>query len=182
MNRILEEFGAFAGLRTAEACGSRVEDVAFLAREIRPTIQYAAKPLKTDMSATPIPIADALVEAISVQVSRWPSEWVLSGRDGGQLGPWLLQREMQQARKQIGSIPDDFRYQDPRHYYASLLIASGADVKVVQARVRHASARTTLDVYGHLWPDSDETTRTAVERVMSRRLADSLRTEGTSPQ
>ncbi len=32
-----------------------------------------------------------------------------------------------------------------RHYYASLLISSGADVKVVQARLRHASAKTTLD-------------------------------------
>ncbi|MEU8274477.1 hypothetical protein ACFYOK_02505 [Microbispora bryophytorum] len=28
-----------------------------------------------------------------------------------------------------------------RHYLASLLISSGADVKVVQARLRHASAR-----------------------------------------
>ncbi|MDP4506179.1 tyrosine-type recombinase/integrase [Nonomuraea turcica] len=29
---------------------------------------------------------------------------------------------------------------DLRHYLVSLLIASGADVKVVQARLRHASA------------------------------------------
>jgi integrase len=48
-----------------------------------------------------------------------------------------------------------FRFHDLRHYFASLLIASGADVKVVQARLRHASAKTTLDTYGHLWPDSD---------------------------
>jgi hypothetical protein len=37
------------------------------------------------------------------------------------------------------------------YYYASLLIASGADVKIVQARLRHKSAKTTLDTYGHLW-------------------------------
>jgi integrase len=48
------------------------------------------------------------------------------------------------------------------------LIASGADVKVVQHRLRHASAKTTLDTYGHLWPDRDESTRTAVEQAMSR--------------
>jgi len=42
-------------------------------------------------------------------------------------------------------------------------------VKVVQARLRHASAKTTLDTYGHLWPDSDETTRAAVSGVMSTR-------------
>lgn len=44
---------------------------------------------------------------------------------------------------------------------ASLLIASGLDVKVVQARLLHASAKTTLDTYGHLWPDRDDTSRAA---------------------
>jgi integrase len=34
----------------------------------------------------------------------------------------------------------------------STSFASGADVKTVQARLRHASAKTTLDTYGHLWP------------------------------
>src|ERR1700722_3359408 len=42
----------------------------------------------------------------------------------------------------------------------SLLIDSGCDVKTVQARMRHSSAKTTLDVYGHMWPERDETTRT----------------------
>jgi integrase len=73
-------------------------------------------------------------------------------------------------------LPDDFRYHDLRHFYASLLIASGANVKVVQARLRHASATTTLDTYSHLWPDSDESTRTAVEAVLVAR-ADFLRTQ-----
>ena len=65
------------------------------------------------------------------------------------------------------------------HYYASLLIASGLDVKVVQARLRHASAKTTLDTYGHLWPDSDDSTRAAIATVIAARReapADYLRT------
>jgi integrase len=66
-------------------------------------------------------------------------------------------------------LPAGFRYHDLRHYFASLLIASGADVKTVQARLRHASAKTTLDVYGHLWPDPDESTRAAVEAVLAAR-------------
>jgi len=32
-------------------------------------------------------------------------------------------------------------------YLASLLIGSGLDVKVVQHRLRHGSAKTTLDTY-----------------------------------
>ncbi|HUH08737.1 MAG TPA: site-specific integrase [Egibacteraceae bacterium] len=167
--------GAFAGLRVAEACGLRVADVAFLEREIRPAVEYPAEPLKTDMSRTAVPIADALVEAIAGQVERWPAVTVLSDGGGGQVGPWVLQREVRAARAKVDGLPEGFRFQDLRHYFASLLIASGADVKVVQHRLRHSSAKTTLDTYSHLWPDSDESTRAAVERVMSRRLTESVR-------
>jgi integrase len=76
-------------------------------------------------------------------------------------------------------MPEGFRFHDLRHYLASLLIASGLDVQVVQARLRHASAMTTLDTYGHLWPDADESARTAVGLVLAAR-ADSVRTRATS--
>jgi integrase len=69
---------------------------------------------------------------------------------------------------------------DLRHYFASLLIASGADVKTVQARLRHASAKTTLDTYGHIWPDRDESTRTAVKAVIAAR-AEQWRNSGEQP-
>jgi integrase len=55
----------------------------------------------------------------------------------------------------------------------SLLIDSGCDVKTVQARMRHSSAKTTLDVYGHMWPERDETTRMAIAGVIAARLASS---------
>jgi integrase len=75
----------------------------------------------------------------------------------------------------VAGLPKGFRFHDFRHYLASILIASGADVKVVQARLRHASAKTTLDTYGHLWPDADESARAAVGAVLAAR-ADSVRT------
>ena len=53
-----------------------------------------------------------------------------------------------------------------RHYYASLLIRYGESVKTVQARLGHASAAETLDTYSHLWPDSDDRTREAVDQVL----------------
>ena len=37
--------------------------------------------------------------------------------------------------------------------------------------MRHATARTTLDTYGHLWPDADESTRSAVGAVITERMA-----------
>jgi len=48
----------------------------------------------------------------------------------------------------VPGLPEGFRFHDLRHCLASLLIASGSDLKVVQARFRHASAKTTLAVYG----------------------------------
>ena len=53
-----------------------------------------------------------------------------------------------------------------RHYYASLLIRHGESVKTVQARLGHTSAAETLDTYSHLWPDSDDPTREAVDQVL----------------
>jgi integrase len=96
-------------------------------------------------------------------------ESLLTGRDGGQLSPWAVEWAMRTARKKIPDLPAGFRYHDLQHYFASLLIASGADVKTVQTRLRHASAKTTLDTYGHIWPDRDESTRAAVDAVIADR-------------
>jgi integrase len=49
-----------------------------------------------------------------------------------------------------------------------VLIRAGESVKVIQERLGHTSAQMTLDVYGHLWPEDEETTRSAVQAVLAR--------------
>jgi integrase len=71
------------------------------------------------------------------------------------------------ADRLVGKV--DFH--ELRHYYASLLIFAGENVKVVQARLGHKSATETLDTYGHLWPDSDDATRAAVDAVLGPALS-----------
>jgi integrase len=175
--------GAFAGLRVAEACGLRVADVDFMRGVISPAVQYPAEELKSETSRTPIPIPATLAAELSAQVAAYPAETLLTNAWGQQLTPWSLERHVRNARDKVRTnaekarkkgedatdIPADFRYHDLRHYLASLLIASRADVKTVQARLRHASAKTTLDTYAHLWPDRDESTRAAVEAVLVAR-------------
>ncbi|WP_395105272.1 tyrosine recombinase XerC [Actinomadura sp. SCN-SB] len=168
---------AFAGLRVAEACGLRVADVDFLRGVISPAVQYPADELKTEVSRTPIPIPRLLAEHLSAQVAAYPAETILTSTRGGQLAPRTLDDAFAAARDKVAGLPDGFRYHDLRHYFASLLIASGADVKTVQARLRHASAKTTLDTYAHLWPDRDESTRAAVEAVLAAR-AEQSRNQG----
>ena len=68
-------------------------------------------------------------------------------------------------------------FHELRHFYGSLLIARGCSVKAVQTRLGHESAMVTLDTYGHLWPDSDDETRDAVDDALG--AEDHLRTSGT---
>ena len=63
-----------------------------------------------------------------------------------------------------------------RHFYASLLIRHGESVKTVQRRLGHATAAETLDTYAHLWPDSDDRTREAIDSVLG--AAESSGTDG----
>ena len=83
------------------------------------------------------------------------------------------------ATKKAGLEGVSFR--DLRHHYASLLIHGGESVKAVQARLGHSSASITLDVYSHLWPDSEDRTRHAVDAALGRSLADFSRTETAEP-
>ncbi|MFD5623319.1 tyrosine-type recombinase/integrase [Streptomyces yangpuensis] len=59
-----------------------------------------------------------------------------------------------------------------RHHYASLLIKHGESVKTVSERLGHTNAAMTLNIYTHLWPDSEERTRAAVDKAYADRPAD----------
>ncbi|OBI43070.1 integrase [Mycobacterium colombiense] len=166
--------GAFAGLRVAEVSGLKVTDVDFIRGVVHPRKQWGDKPLKTKGSDAPIPIPQDLALLLSASVQKYPSDMMVTkGAGTDRCGPWIIDRAIRDIRADIVGLPEEFVFHDLRHYLASLLIASGADIKTVQARMRHATARTTLDTYGHLWPDADESTRSAIGAVIAERM-DSL--------
>ena len=70
-------------------------------------------------------------------------------------------------------------FHELRHYCASLLIRHGESVRTVQDRLGHKNAEETLNTYAHLWPDSDDRTREAVDAAFTV-PADSSRTEPRS--
>lgn len=53
------------------------------------------------------------------------------------------------------------------HYYASMLIASGCNVKQVQRVMGHELAMVTLDTYGHWWPENEDEIWQAVESTFA---------------
>jgi len=54
-----------------------------------------------------------------------------------------------------------------RHTAASLMIASGANVKTVQSQLGHKTATMTLDQYGHLFSDDVDDVADKVEELVS---------------
>ena len=167
--------GAFAGLRVAEAAALRVSDVDFMRGVISPAIQYPAEELKSETSMTPVPIPDELSLQLAAAVRHSGGSTIVTDVFGKPTSPWAIERAIRAARDGIPGLPEGFRFHDLRHYFASVLIAAGLDVKVVQARLRHASATTTLNTYGHMFPDKDESARAAIAAAFASR-ADSVRT------
>jgi hypothetical protein len=100
-----------------------------------------------------VAIPSFLVEDLAGLVAgKEPDGLVFGGiRNGQPLRVSTFRTAFSAAATAIG-IPD-LHPHELRHTAASLAIASGADVKVVQTMLGHASATMTLDTYGHLFED-----------------------------
>ena len=123
-----------------------------------------------------IPLPDVVLEALSQQLAAFPSDgFVFTNARDEPIRRSVFSRVWQPAVEASGA-PAGTTFHDLRHHYASLLLRHGESVKVVQARLGHASAAETLDTYSHLWPDSEDRTRAAVDSVWHG-LADFSRTE-----
>lgn len=161
--------GAFVGLRVAEVVVLAPAHVDEVGNVVNPEIQYPAEPLKTETSKTPIPVPGSLVDLLSDGHVGGADVPYALGAFGRPITPYRFEEMFRVARAKVKGLPEGFRFHDLRHYYASLLIAGGLDIKTVQKRVRHNSAKTTLDTYGHMFPDKDESARTVVaDAILAR--------------
>jgi len=92
---------------------------------------------------------------------RW-AELLFTTEDGEAIPRnWFSDRVWAPGRRDTG-LPATLTFHDFRHFYASALIRTG-DVKAAQEALGHATAQETLDTYGHLWPDSKDRARAAID-------------------
>jgi integrase len=83
------------------------------------------------------------------------------------------------AAVEAAGLPAGTRYHDLRHFYASTLIAANLSPKVIQARLGHATIAEMMDTYGHLFPDSEDLGRAAVDDALEGALAEQERNRST---
>ncbi len=65
----------------------------------------------------------------------------------------FLYHEMERVSKQSGV--KKIRIHDIRHSHASLLIELGENILLISERLGHENVQTTLEIYGHLYPNKD---------------------------
>ena len=65
-----------------------------------------------------------------------------------------LLNEFHDVTKKAG-LPQ-IRIHDLRHSHAALLIQMDRNIKEISARLGHESVKTTLDIYAHMYPGTDD--------------------------
>jgi integrase len=101
-----------------------------------------------------VPIPRFLVDQLAVYVAgKSPADLVFTSPRGTALRAGVFRRDVfDRAAESVGL--DGLHPHELRHTAASLAIASGANVKVVQQmHIRHKTLAMTLDLYGHLFAD-----------------------------
>ncbi len=172
--RALVVLAASTGLRQGECFGLTVDRIDFLRRSVkvdRQLVMLTGEPTlcppKTAASVRTVPLAEIALVAFSEHLSAYqpgPDGLVFTSDKGQAI---RRNRFAEMWRRTTREVVPGAHFHDLRHFYASLLIRAGESVKVVQSRLGHASASETLDTYSHLWPDSDNHTRAAVDAILS---------------
>ncbi len=163
---------AATGLRPAEACGLTIDAVDRVAPAVkvdRQLVTIAGKPEfgppKTESGNRIVPIPEWLVVEFDAHVDEYglgPDSVIFTNTRGELVARHQFGAAWRSAAERAGV---DATPHGCRHAYASVLIEAGESVKVVQKRLGHKSAMLTLDVYGHLWKSSDESTRVAISNA-----------------
>jgi integrase len=88
------------------------------------------------------------------------SALVFARWDGKLRSPHLVSQKFTQAMKKLKI---KCQLHGLRHTHVSQLIAAGLDVLTISRRIGHASATTTLKVYGHMFSNTDEKAAAIIE-------------------
>ena len=190
--RAMAYVGAGCGLRLGEALGLELGHVDFLRREIHVRQQLnslaqasrSSRYLKTRTSTRTVELPAVVAAELARHIEHHPPAPVdvidrtdprrettrpsallftnTAGRPQHR-GSWA--KTWGSARDAAG-LPAGVGFHALRHYFATLLIFSGANVKTVQLALGHSSPTITLDAYVGLWPDSADRTRTIVDAAL----------------
>lgn len=162
--RTLTLLAAGTGLRISECLGLQWQDMSFERSLIHVRRTWTERKVgapKSKASQAPVPLhpllADFLLGWKRQTPYAQPADWVfasfkLKGRQP-RVANMLVQDYIRPAAVKAGVLAKDdprrFGFHNLRHSLASFLVRTKTDPKTVQALLRHADVRTTLQLYAH---------------------------------
>ena len=165
VDRQLWAVAFYAGLRRGEIIGLRHEDVDLAGGVIRvrrgwDMVEGEIEP-KSRKGRRKVPIPAVLRDHLDA----------LELRSDGQLfgSPHWVGRANERARERWGTagLPV-LTLHEARHTYASLMIHAGVNAKALSTFMGHANIGITLDLYGHMFPGSEDEAATLFDAYLAR--------------
>lgn len=177
------------GLRVSEVFGLELEHIDFERNEVvvgqqllqQPHYAPRLAPVKTKTSNRTVELPMVVAEALRCHLEKYPPQPVEIDDATDPKNPIRRSARLlfttvtglpvtrsnwspvwRSAVKRAG-LPEGMGLHALRHYFATLLIHSGASVKTVQLALGHSSPMTTLETYAHEWPEAIERTRSLVD-------------------
>jgi integrase len=163
------------GPRIAELLALRVQDVDFERHSVRIDWQLSQDgktrlpKLKSDNSHRTVPLPQVVAEELLAHLVQFPPA------EGGELFTTaqgnLWRQEHFQARTfrravAAAGLPEDTTPHHLRHAYASWLLAAGESVFTVAERIGDSPAQV-WKTYGHVMPNGEDRTRSAIDDAMA---------------
>ncbi|HEY9372195.1 tyrosine-type recombinase/integrase [Streptomyces sp.] len=151
----------YCGIRWAEASAVKAGRLSVPKRRIRIVQNYtdvsgvlALGPVKNHEKRS-VPLPRSFADELGTLAHGKAADGLLfTAPEGGPLRyANFRSRVFDPAVKEAGLAGMGITPHKLRHTAASLAIAAGADVKVVQLMLGHKDASMTLNIYGHLFPD-----------------------------
>jgi len=156
------------GLRAGELAGLTIEHVDLGVRTVRicqqvqrvPRLGLSIRGLKTSASNAVLPLSTEAATTLREAIGERTSGFVWQTKSGRPYDPVYFTHKFQAALQAAGLpiVP----FHRLRHYFVSLLPTLDVPVSSAQKLARHASSKTTLDVYTSV---SDVQLRQAVDKL-----------------
>jgi len=173
----------FRGLRRGEACGARWTELGLNAGTLAVSLQLLQHGWATSLEAPKTEDSDAIIALDTATLavltlhrrhqdsdrvalgSAWPDTGLMFTKPDGQP---LHPADVTDRFKQLADRADlpPIRLHDLRHGAATLALAAGTDMKVVQAMLRHSSITITADTYTSVLPEVARQAAEATARMI----------------
>ena len=165
---------AATGLRSGEVAGLTRKSLDRDSMKIHVTHQMSKKgflaPPKTLTSIRSIPVGESVFELLEPFSRGIGDNDLLFRKEKGRFNQWApwtspsISDAINRLKKR--GLIGDFHFHSLRHYFASVMLDRGVNIRALQEMMGHTSVTTTLEIYVHVMPSSDDTVRSGSAEIM----------------